>query len=190
MKMEEVHKELNYSQSSFLFSFLSKSLLPSLFIVLCCIANNCCYDHTTLVTRTGNTATSPSPNALASISLQLPPYWHSDSLIWFAQKEAQFQIHKITSQKTRYDYVVDSLLPEEAVEICDLVFKAPDSDQYDKLKEALIERTAASEQRRLQQLFMGEELGDCKPSELLPQDGANARASLSIPEGAHSTKTF
>uniref|UniRef100_A0A1X7T7X2 DUF7041 domain-containing protein n=1 Tax=Amphimedon queenslandica TaxID=400682 RepID=A0A1X7T7X2_AMPQE len=73
----------------------------------------------------------------------------------------------ITSQKTRYNYVVASLLPEVAVEVRDLVLKAHDSDQYDKLKEALIERTAASEQRRLQQLFTAEELGDRTPSQLL-----------------------
>uniref|UniRef100_A0A1X7U9Y7 DUF7041 domain-containing protein n=1 Tax=Amphimedon queenslandica TaxID=400682 RepID=A0A1X7U9Y7_AMPQE len=109
-------------------------------------------------------ATSPCPNALASIFLKLLPYWPSDPLIWFAQVEAQFQTCKITSEKTRYDYVVASSSPEVAVEERDLVLKAPDSDQYDKLKEALI---AASEQKRLQQIFTREELGDRKPAQLL-----------------------
>ena len=55
----------------------------------------------------------------------------------------------------KFNYAVASLAPEFATEA------------RDTLKGQLITRTAASEQRRLQQLFNAEELGDRKPSQLL-----------------------
>ena len=57
-----------------------------------------------------------------------------------------------------FDYIVASLSPEFATEVRDLILKPPTENPYDKLKEQLIKRTAASEQRRLQQLFNSEEL--------------------------------
>jgi len=49
----------------------------------------------------------------------------------------------------------------------DLILQPPDAIPYDRLKEQLIIRTSASEQRCLQQLFNAEELGDKKPTQLL-----------------------
>ena len=107
--------------------------------------------------------TPPASTAIAAVNLKLPPFWSSDPEVWFQQVEAQFRTRGITVQRTKFDYIVASLSPELATEVRDLIIHPPTDTPYDSLREQLIKRTTASEQRRLQQLFSTEELGDRKP---------------------------
>ena len=66
-----------------------------------------------------------------------------------------------------FDYVVSSLGPELVREMRDLLLRPPAENSYNTLKAELIKWTAASEQRKLQQLISGEELRDRKPTQLL-----------------------
>ncbi len=88
---------------------------------------------------------------IAAVSIKLPPYWPADPTVWFAQVEAQFNTRNISLQKTRFEYIIASISPEIAMEVRDLLIRPPTDDPYDTLKTELIKRTAASEQRKLQQ---------------------------------------
>ena len=107
------------------------------------------------------------PGHIEAYAMKLSPYWTSDPQIWFVQVEAQFAARGITAQRTMYHHIVCSPSPEIATEIRDLLLKPPEDHPYDVLKQKLIERTAASEQSRLQQFFTAEHLGDWKPTQLL-----------------------
>eukprot|EP00731_Ephydatia_muelleri_P009751 Em0005g337a len=125
---------------------------------------------------TKSSATSDSGDAdllarpqttVSAVSINLPPFWPNDPEVWFAQVEAQFATRGVVAQKTCFDYVISSLNPEFAMEVRDLILNPPAEIPYDSLKMELVKRTTASEQRKLQQLISGEELGDRKPTQLL-----------------------
>lgn len=112
-------------------------------------------------------ATSFPVPPVAHVAIRLPPFWTFNPKIWFLQAEAQFQLAGITTQATQYRHIVAVLPPDVALEVGDIL-SSPQADRpYDQLKDAILQRTMASERKRLQQLLTAEELGDRRPSQLL-----------------------
>lgn len=105
--------------------------------------------------------------AVCRVAVRLPPFWADKPCVWFAQVEAQFALSHITQDGTKYDYVVAQLESRYANEVADILNNPPAVDRYQRLKTELIRRLSLSEEQKVRQLLMLEELGDRKPSQFL-----------------------
>nr|XP_054764694.1 uncharacterized protein LOC129271345 [Lytechinus pictus] len=129
--------------------------------------------HNPTTTPAVSTPAGPGPASpnIAAVSLKIPPFWPHDPAVWFAQVEAHFLTRGISVDETKYAHVVSALQPEIAQEVRDILMDPPTSNPYTRLRAGLVRRKSVSEQKRLQQLLIQEELGDRKPSQLLHRMG-------------------
>ncbi|VDP06395.1 unnamed protein product, partial [Schistosoma mattheei] len=99
--------------------------------------------------------------------INVPPFSRLNPRIWFVQVEVQFRRRNIRSQTSKYPFVLGLLPTEVASEVSDLIDNIPASNPYDQLKQAIIQITSVSDEKRLQQLLHECELGDKSSSQLL-----------------------
>lgn len=99
------------------------------------------------------------------VGVRVPPFWPEEPEIWFAQVEGQFAISGITNDATKFNYVIGHLDNQHSKEIKDIIVSPPATNKYEKLKSELIKRLSASNEKKIKQLLMHEELGDRKPSQ-------------------------
>lgn len=104
---------------------------------------------------------------IAKVRVRVPPFWPDKPAVWFAQVEAQFALSNITSDATKYFTVVGNLEPSIMAQLEDIVENPPVSNKYEKLKTELIKRLSVSQEKKVRQLLIHEELGDRKPSAFL-----------------------
>ena len=74
-----------------------------------------------------------------TVSLKLPTFWASQPEVWFAQTEAQFHLSRITTDETKFFYVLTTLDQETATRLLDLISRPPADNKYQELKDRLIE---------------------------------------------------
>ena len=89
--------------------------------------------------------------------------------IWFTQAEAQFNIRGVTSDDTKYYYVVAALDQDTAARLLDVLQNPPQTNKYSSLKTQLLKTYGFSRRERAAKLLDITSLGDRKPSALLAE---------------------
>lgn len=101
------------------------------------------------------------------ITVKAPPFWRANPALWFCQLEAQFDLNRITSDRSKYHTVVAAIESSVLHQVSDLVLNPPETGLYNSLKQRLLDVFMESEQSRLKKLLGEIELGEQKPSSLL-----------------------
>ncbi|XP_050505243.1 uncharacterized protein LOC114333325 [Diabrotica virgifera virgifera] len=100
-------------------------------------------------------------------TIKIPPFWPNDPEIGFLQIENQFTLVNITSDATKFNYIVANLETPYISEVRDIIVSPQATERYVKLKSELIKRLSASQQQKIKRLLEHEELGDRRPFQFL-----------------------
>jgi hypothetical protein len=108
-----------------------------------------------------------STGAINRISIPVPPFWLKKPAMWFVQLEGQFALSNITQDTTKFYYVISHLENKYVAEVEDVITNLPPTGCYEKIKAELIRHLSLSEEQRIRQLLMHEEMGDRRPTQFL-----------------------
>lgn len=137
-------------------------------------------DDSRFVDASTDGTVSITPFDISKIAVRVPPFWPEEPEIWFANLEGQFCIAGITADSTKFYYVISQLDQQYSKEVKDIITSPPATGKYEKIKSELIRRLCASQEKKVQQLLMHEELGDRKPSQFLRH--LQGLAGVKVPE--------
>lgn len=102
-----------------------------------------------------------------TVSVKLPEFWTKSPEVWFARVEAQFGTKGISTDQTKYDFVVSALDLNTAEEVQSVLTNPPTVDKYNTLKTALIKTFGKSQAQKDNELLNMNGLGDKRPTALL-----------------------
>ena len=115
---------------------------------------------------TNNYVTNNTTAPVAAVSIKVPPFWSEQLAVCFSQLESQFLIKGITSQQTKFAYVVANLTQEVAIRIPDII-ATPPPVPYDSIKTLLISMFVLSDYQKAETLVNLPAMGDQKPTLLM-----------------------
>ncbi|GFS49351.1 uncharacterized protein TNCV_2411221 [Trichonephila clavipes] len=113
------------------------------------------------------------------VAVKPPVFGRNKPKLWFLQLEAQFSNSGISNDTTKYNIVVAALDENVLDFVVDILSNSPHDDQYETLKNALLNRSADTEESRLKNLLTDMELGDRRPSDLSRQMKSLSGSSIS-----------
>nr|XP_033337658.1 uncharacterized protein LOC117226956 [Megalopta genalis] len=109
---------------------------------------------------------SPPVSTVSRVTVKIPEFSPTDPELWFAMVEASFETSGVTTEKTKFGYVLGALKPEYAAEVREIILNPP-AEPFTRLKTELIRRIGASQEQKTRRLLEHEEMGDRKPSQFL-----------------------
>ena len=74
----------------------------------------------------------------STVTVKLPTFWPAQLIIWFAQAEAKFALHGISSNSTKYNHNLATLDQDTTVRISDVILNVPANNKFDSLKKWLL----------------------------------------------------
>lgn len=102
---------------------------------------------------------------ICASAIKLPQFWTNCPDAWFVHAEMQFATKGITTDQTKYEYIITALPQDVIVKVLDFIQNPTASERYINLKKILIERHSLSENSKLDKILSDSDMGDRKPSE-------------------------
>uniref|UniRef100_A0A5S6QNW3 RNA-directed DNA polymerase n=1 Tax=Trichuris muris TaxID=70415 RepID=A0A5S6QNW3_TRIMR len=105
---------------------------------------------------------------LVSTMLPVPPYIAADPELWFARLQLFFQHRGIQDEPTMFELGLGAIPEDSLSQLRDFILTAhTQTAPFTALKNVCLRRLADSEEQRIRQALLGEELSDRTPSAFL-----------------------
>ena len=68
----------------------------------------------------------PESATVNATAVKLPPFWSGNPEVWFKQVESNFTTRKITTEQTKFDYVIQALDNSTAEKVQSVILSPPE----------------------------------------------------------------